>query len=122
MSAYDVGEFLLVAAAIYFAMGAILIAFAKPIYVKVQQSDAVPWYWKGAFAKAVISYYNVKTLGLDAGWNHWGYCLGFNAAVAGTVSFLVVTGIALILAALAIIASVIVLVLLVWIIGGVMSS
>lgn len=110
-------DILLVSAGVYFVMGIILVLFAEPIYLWAQGSE-MPLVTKGWFARAIVSYYNVKTRGLDAGWPHWGYCLGFNAGVSVTISLIIAFGLALIALALAIIAGVIGL----WILGAILSD
>lgn len=77
-----------VSAGVYLVMGIILVSFAEPIYERARDSD-MSVFTKGLFARALISYYNIKTRGLRAGWYHWGYCLSFNAGVSLTVALIV---------------------------------
>lgn len=106
-----------ISAAVYLVMGVILIVFAEPIYLKARNSS-LPVFTKGFFARALVSYYNIKTRGFDAGWSHWGYCLGFNAGVSISVALIVAFGAALIVIALSIIATVIGLLILGAFMGG----
>ena len=104
MYGYGLIEILLVVAGTYLVIGVILVAFAEPIYNRATNSS-MPIFTKGLFARAIISYYNVKTRGFGAGWSHWGYCLGFNAGVSITVALVIAFGAALIAIALALIAA-----------------
>jgi len=72
----------------------------------------MPLFTKGLFARAIISYYNIKTKGLEAGWDHWGYCLAFNGGVSITVSLIIAFGLALIALALAIVFGIIMLMII----------
>ena len=104
----EIVQILSVAAGIYFVMGVILVVFAEPIYLWARNSE-MPVFTKGLFARAITSYYNIKTKGLSAGWSHWGYCLGFNAGVSITVSLIIAIGLTLIAIALSIVALVVAL-------------
>lgn len=110
-------QILLITAGFYLFMGIILVVFAEPIYKWAQQSS-MPIFTKGLFARAIVSYYNVKTRGLEAGFPHWGYCLGFNAGVSLGVALIIAFGVTLIIIALYIIAGIIGLMILGAIMGG----
>ena len=116
MYGYGIIETLIVVAGVYLVMGVILVAFAEPIYNRATNSS-IPIFTKGLFARAIISYYNVKTRGFNAGWSHWGYCLGFNAGMSITVALVIAFGAALIAIALALIATAIFLWILVVALG-----
>ena len=104
-------QILEITAGFYFFMGVILVVFAEPIY-KWAQESSMPLFTKGLFGQAIISYYNVKTRGLEAGLSHWGYCLGFNAGVSLGVALIIAFGVALIVIAFYILVAIIVLAVL----------
>jgi len=110
-------QILLITAGFYFFMGVILVVFAEPIY-KWAQASSLPLFTKGLFGQAIVSYYNVKTRGLEAGLSHWGYCLGFNAGVSLSVALIIAFGVTLIIIALYIIVGIIGLMILGAILGG----
>lgn len=110
-------QILWIAAGFYFFMGVILVVFAEPIYEWAQRSS-LPLFTKGLFAQAIVSYYNVKTKGLEAGPKHWGYCLGFNAGVSLSVALIIAFGVTLIIIALYIVGAIIALTILGGIVGG----
>lgn len=106
-----------ISAGVYLVMGIILVVFAEPIYERARDSS-MPIFTKGLFAKALISYYNIKTKGFEAGWSHWGYCLGFNAGVSISVALIVAFGAALIVIALYIIAAIFIFLIVIAALGG----
>lgn len=91
-------QVLWITAGFYLVMGVILVVFAEPIY-EWAQSSSLPLFTKGLFAQAIVSYYNVKTRGLQAGFSHWAYCLGFNAGVSLGVALIIALGLTLIVIA-----------------------
>ncbi|MBE0681589.1 MAG: hypothetical protein Q8L64_00205 [bacterium] len=110
-------QILEITAGFYFFMGVILVVFAEPIY-NWAQGSSLPLFTKGLFGQAIISYYNVKTRGAEAGLSHWGYCLGFNAGVSLSVALIIAFGVTLIIIALYIIAGIIGLMILGAVLGG----
>jgi len=104
-------QILEITAGFYFFMGVILVVFAEPIY-KWAQESSLPLFTKGLFGQAIISYYNVKTRGLEAGLSHWGYCLGFNAGVSLGGALIIAIRVTLIVIAFYILVAIIVLAVL----------
>ena len=104
-------QILEITAGFYFFMGVILVVFAEPIY-NWAQGSSLPLFTKGLFGQAIISYYNVKTRGLEAGLSHWAYCLGFNAGVSFSVALIIAFGVALIVIAFYILVAILVLAVL----------
>ncbi|MCA9959473.1 MAG: hypothetical protein KC443_10595 [Anaerolineales bacterium] len=106
-----------ISAGVYLVMGIILVSFAEPIYEYARESD-MPVFTKGLFARALISYYNIKTNGVGAGWKHWGYCLSFNAGVSVTVALIIAFWAAIIIIVLYILAVIAVLMIIGVILSG----
>jgi hypothetical protein len=96
-------QLLLVAASIYFVTGLVMIVFAERIYNWAQQST-LPIITKGLFARAVISYYHLKTKGITGQESDLAYCLAFNGGVAISVTAIVFFGIVLIAIAVGLVA------------------
>lgn len=88
---YSVGQVILIAIVFYFFMGVCLVVFAEPIY-KWAKNSSMPLFSKGLFARAIVSYYNLRVKGLTADINHWIYCIGFNAGVSIIVASTIIYG------------------------------
>ena len=95
---------LAISASIYLIMGMIFILFAEPIHKHVLNSP-MPMFTK----KASVSFYNIRTRGVEAGWSYWGYGLGFNVGVSISIILIMAFGYALVIIALSYILLIIIL-------------
>lgn len=88
-----VAKYLFISALIYFSTGILMVVFAEPIYLWIQENKISP---NSFFSRASLSYQTVKTKGAGAKPTDWGNCLVFNTGVTISLTTITTLGLALV--------------------------